>query len=415
MKILHVIAQLPSQTGSGVYYSNVIEELIKYEHSQAALFATQDNFCFDILDSNVQYPVCFKSAKIPFPIVGMSDVMPYDNTVYSNMDEHMLKVWRAAFTDQLCHAKREFQPDILVLHHLWILTSLATEIFASQIKIGVCHNTDIRQAEQHPDIKNKYAVNLKSLDAVFSLSDSQKQRIFDVFGIARGKIITMGGGFAQRLFFPPAFKKKKAKIEIVFSAKIEESKGVFELIKAFKCIAKTKPSLHLNIIGMPSGENASRLLTAIGNADNITVVPKKSQKELADYIRDKDIFVMPSYFDGLGLMTIECLASGLRVVATEIDALISLLGDSINNSGVIEYVRLPRIYDTDKPYDEDIAQFVENLSAKLLLQIERVEKGVAFPKEILLEINKHSWSGVAEKINSVIAQLAVLPFSREDT
>jgi len=85
MRILHVIAQLPARTGSGVYYSNVIEELKKYGHAQAALFAVQDDFTFDVLASGAQYPVCFKTDSIPFPIAGMSDVMPYANTVYSRM------------------------------------------------------------------------------------------------------------------------------------------------------------------------------------------------------------------------------------------------------------------------------------------------------------------------------------------
>ena len=169
MKILHVIAQLPSGTGSGVYYSNVIAELKKYGHKQAALFACQDDFSFNVLDSDAQYPVCFKSEQIPFPIAGMSDVMPYENTVYSSMDEDMLRIWHRAFYGALKQAKSEFNPDIVILHHLWILTSIAVEIFDCQIKIGICHNTDIRQAEQHTDMKNKYAVNLKNLDAVFSL------------------------------------------------------------------------------------------------------------------------------------------------------------------------------------------------------------------------------------------------------
>ena len=38
MKILHVLAQLPSRTGSGVYYSNMIEEFSSYGYEQKAIF-----------------------------------------------------------------------------------------------------------------------------------------------------------------------------------------------------------------------------------------------------------------------------------------------------------------------------------------------------------------------------------------
>ena len=40
MRILHVLAQLPAKTGSGVYFTNVIEGLEKYKHEQAALYGT---------------------------------------------------------------------------------------------------------------------------------------------------------------------------------------------------------------------------------------------------------------------------------------------------------------------------------------------------------------------------------------
>jgi len=405
MKILHAIAQLPCGTGSGIYYNNVIEELKKHGHEQAALFACQDDYEFGLLERDAQYPVYFKSERIPFPIAGMSDVMPYDNTVYGGMDEDMLRIWRNAFDKTLKQAKSEFMPDVVFLHHLWMLTSMAVEIFDEQVKIGVCHNTDIRQAEQHPGMKSKYVTNLKYLNAVFSLSDSQKQKLRDVFGVEQNKVTTIGGGFNQKLFYPMNAKKKKDIIRVIYAAKIEKSKGVFELVKAFKKLNKVKSNVYLDIIGSPNEENAHTLASLIGTAKNIAVVSIKSQNALASYIRDKDIFVMPSYFEGLGLMAIECLASGLRVVSTEIEALMSLLGDNVNSSGVIEYVKLPRIYDTDKPFEEDIGQFVENLSVKLLTQVERVEKGDGFPQEILSEINKHSWSCVAERINNEFLRL----------
>ena len=42
MKILHVIAQLPKQTGSGVYFTNVIQ-FMQQNHENAAIFGIQDD------------------------------------------------------------------------------------------------------------------------------------------------------------------------------------------------------------------------------------------------------------------------------------------------------------------------------------------------------------------------------------
>jgi hypothetical protein len=55
MKILHVLAQLPARTGSGVFYSNLIEGFKKYNYEQKAIFGYQDEFIWGILDSKDQY------------------------------------------------------------------------------------------------------------------------------------------------------------------------------------------------------------------------------------------------------------------------------------------------------------------------------------------------------------------------
>lgn len=38
------------------------------------------------------YPIYFNSPKIPFSIVGMSDIMPYESTKYSEMTDDMLNI-----------------------------------------------------------------------------------------------------------------------------------------------------------------------------------------------------------------------------------------------------------------------------------------------------------------------------------
>ena len=75
MKVLHVLAQLPIKTGSGVYFTNVIEGLKEYEDiEQACIYAVTDDYNINILDSERQFEVFFESENLPFPIVGMSDI-----------------------------------------------------------------------------------------------------------------------------------------------------------------------------------------------------------------------------------------------------------------------------------------------------------------------------------------------------
>ena len=65
-------------------------------------------------------------------------------------------------------------------------------------------------------------------------------------------------------------------------------------------------------------------------------------------------------------------------------------------------MKLPRIYNTDKPVPEDLPQFVEDLAQKLLLQVQRVQSEEIFPQKISEEIKKHSWMGIAKRINDLL-------------
>ncbi len=120
--------------------------------------------------------MAFKSEEIPFPIAGMSNVMPYENTLYSSMTEEMIDIWKEAFRKRLEKAKEDFNPDIIFAHHLWILTSLVREVFPDTKIIGLCHNTDLRQARMNPNLKEKYVDKIPKLDYIFSASEEQKKR-----------------------------------------------------------------------------------------------------------------------------------------------------------------------------------------------------------------------------------------------
>ena len=400
MKILHVLAQLPTRTGSGVYYSSMVEEFKKYNHDQRAIFAYQDGFKWHILDEDYQYAVEFKSEEVPFPIVGMSDVMPYDNTLYSNMTDDMMALWKQAFIKRLERAREEFDPDIVFAHHLWILTSMTREVFPDKKVIGICHNTDLRQARMNPHIKEKHVKNIHELDYVFSISEEQKDQIVEIYGIDRDRIINVGGGYNQNIFYPPKEKTYADKVRLVFCGKIDPSKGVYELIEAYKSLGLK--DVTLDIIGSPTGKNKERIERYIGDDTSIRVYNVKDQVALGEEFRKKDVFVMPSYYEGLGLVAIEALASGLYVVVTEIEALMALLGDKINSSGVIKYVQPPRIYDTDKPVEEDLPAFKGRLKEAMLEQIEKVRQRINCHKEVEDQIRALSWEGLVERMNEII-------------
>ena len=400
MKILHVLAQLPIKTGSGVYFTNVIEGLKQFDVKQAAVYATTPEYDFNFLEE--KFEVEFQGKDISFPIVGMSDIMPYENTLYKNMTDEMLGTWQGAFRKKLERAKKEFKPDVVITHHLWILSSIVCDVFEDEKVIGVCHNTDIRQAEKNPAMKDKYVKSLGKLDKILALSSGVIEGISNIYNYPEDKIVNIGAGYNEKIFYPAEKYEKRDNVKILYAGKFDESKGFYELIKAFRLLEKKDNNVELELIGNLKEEDRPRVEALVGDSKKIKIYNAVDQVHLGEIMRHKDVFILPSYFEGLGLIAVEALGSGLRVVATEIEGLIEFLGDKINNSEIIEYIAMPTIYDTDKAVEEEKPAFVNRIVGALELMIERTREQREIPAELLEEIEHHSWKRKIEIIYNLL-------------
>ena len=400
MRILHVLAQLPIKTGSGVYFTNVIDGLKRFNVEQAAIYATTPEYNFNFVDE--KFEVEFQGEDISFPIVGMSDIMPYDNTLYKNMTDEMIESWQKAFREKLIQARETFKPDVVITHHLWILSSMVCDVFENEKVLGVCHNTDIRQAEKNPAMKDKHVKSLGKLDKILALSKGVINEIANIYNYPVEKIVNIGAGYNEKIFYPAEKYEKHDNVKILYAGKFDESKGFYELIKAFRLLEKKDTKVELELIGNLKDEDRPRVESLVGDSKRIRIYNAVDQVHLGEIMRYKDIFVLPSYFEGLGLIAVEALGSGLRVVATEIEGLIEFLGDKINNSEIIEYIAMPTIYDTDKAVEEEKPAFVNRIVGALELMIERTREQREIPAELLEEIEHHSWKRKIEIIYKLL-------------
>ena len=400
MRILHVLAQLPIKTGSGVYFTNVIEGLKQFDVKQAAVYATTPEYNFNFVDE--KYEVEFQGEDIRFPIVGMSDIMPYENTLYKNMTDDMMEEWQKAFRKKLEVARNEFKPDVIITHHLWILSSIVCDVFEDKKVIGVCHNPDIRQAEKNRTMKDKYVKNLEKLDKILALSSGVIEGISNIYNYPKERIVNIGAGYNEKIFYPVKKYEKHDNVKILYAGKFDESKGFYELIRAFRLLEEKDDNVELELIGNLKEEDRPRVEQLVENSTKIRIYNAVDQVHLGEIMRHKDVFILPSYFEGLGLIAVEALGSGLRVVATEIEGLIEFLGDKINNSEIIEYIEMPTIYDTDKAVEEEKPAFVKRIVGALELMIERTRDNREIPADLLEEVEHHSWKKKIEIIYELL-------------
>lgn len=402
MKILHCLAQLPKNTGSGVYFSMLVKGLEKSGHKNAVLYGIQEPFIVDFSDKIKKYEVKFNSEKLDFNIVGMSDEMPYPSTKYSEMNEVMYSKWIEAFKEKLLIIKDEFEPDIIITHHIFILSGIVKEVFDSTKIFGISHGTDIRQVKKNEWIKERYIKNINKFTHYFALSKKDMKDLKEVFDIPENKITVIGGGFNEKYFYEEDKCNIKETIKIFYAGKLSYAKGVFELARTLRKLNQRYKNIELILVGNIDKEKEFELRRRSADANNLHILAAKSQEEMASLMRKSDIFVLPSYYEGLGLVVLEALACGLRIVSTEIEGLMHILGERINESDVIEYVKLPRLYDVDKPFQEDIEVFEDNLYLAISKQIDRIKRKEKITNEIKKDIKKYTWANIVNRIEEII-------------
>lgn len=402
-RILHITSQYPGKTGSGVYLNELIKEGNKKNYVQgliAGLSKGEENIELNI-PKKYFYPVLFKTEKMPFPIVGMSDIMPYESTKYSEMNNEMFDKWEKSFKKAIEKGIKEFKPDIIISHHLWVLTSLVKKMMPDMKVIGVCHGTDIRQFKKCPQYREYVLKGCRLIDWVLALNDEQKKIIHNIYSIPRKKIITIGGGYNKDIFYPSRivpFQKDDC-IKLIYAGKLSFSKGVLSLIKAYNMLEINKDEIELSIVGSGAGEE-KREIEEVGNKSKLKVkfLGEVAQKELGEIFRQSHIFILPSFYEGLSLVTIEALASGLMAVVTALPGLKSFLGDEINNSGIIEYVDLPKMNDIDIPLEGELFSYEERLKNAIEKQINRLKEGYVIYEDVQNKIERLSWENIYNRI-----------------
>lgn len=358
MNILHIIAQKPGSTGSGVYLTKLAEGLFSLQSidRQGVLAGVYSDDISELKKSlypATLYPVVFDSPDLPFYIFGMSDVMPYPSSQYKSMTPEQYEAFTDAFLFFADKAVQDLNPDVIICHHLYLLTALIRQNFPEIPVFGFCHNTDLTQFQAHDLAHDLILSQIPALDGIFSLHDEQKSRIAKVFGIPESIIHVVGAGYDADIFHirqtEQVCRQTDPVFRIIFAGKLSRAKGVPYLLRALQTVSSQKPELEISLTlaggtGSPDEYAEIKTLADVCSYPVTFTGPVYGQK-LADLYRAHDCFILPSLNEGLPLCVIEALACGLRVIMTDLPGIRPWLKAHIKDAP-ISYVPVGR--DTDQ-------------------------------------------------------------------
>ena len=117
----------------------------------------------------------------------------------------------------------------------------------------------------------------------------------------------------------------------LYAGVITPTKGLIHLIRAFIELLKERPEARLLLIGreqhLEYAQELKQLVSHNALLGKIDFMPEMPQKELAHWMGQADIFVLPSLSEGLGRVIIEAMASGMPVLGSNVGGIPEIVQD----------------------------------------------------------------------------------------
>lgn len=390
MRILSITAQKPHSTGSGVYLTETVCGFKELGHTQAVIAGVTREDSVKLPEGVGFYPVYYNSPELPFPVCGMSDEMPYESTRYRYMKPDMVDKFEAAFGSTVLRAVKEFRPDVVICHHLYLLAAIVREKLPDMAVWGICHGTDLRQMYTNPLESERIRRGIAGLNRICCLHAQQKTEIVSCYGAEPDKVCVVGNGFNSSIFYDKGERRPHDDIRIVYAGKISEQKGVFCLLRSLKYLGWQRERFSLRLAGGWNAEQhrIAQKLIDDGGFD-VTLLGPLSQTQLAEEFNRGDVFVLPSYYEGLPLVIAESMACGMKAVCTDLPGIRRQMEENLPGNGIV-FIQPPRMIDADTPEPDSVEPFEKRIAAGI--------REAAAKERCAVSLQNLTWLGACRRI-----------------
>ena len=211
------------------------------------------------------------------------------------------------------------------------------------------------------------------------------------YGGKKEKIVTIPNG-VDKIFFKRIkdnnFKKElKIKAPIVlFFGRLNPTKGPDKFVLAAKEILKEKKDITFLIIGPDEGM-LKKVQELSWDEKNIRILgPIREKSKIPEVYQSAEVYVMPSYREGLPLTLFEALASGLPIVASPVNGIPFEISEPENGFFV--------------KYGD-----IEGLKEKILTLLEDKKLAEKISKNNMEKAKNYDWDLIAEKTLKVYQEV----------
>lgn len=422
-RVLMVFCQKLGSTGSGIVIKEIADraDVAGAEYGvlcggyagddPARLFANQPSY----LET-----VNFKSESedgLPFPIVGMSNRMPYESIAFRDLAFADLETYLGVWSAKIRKTVGAFQPDIIHVHHLWLLAAVAALEMPDLPVVVSVHGTDLHRAEDSPHLECLVGAWANRFARVLTLTAESVPVIRSRYRCDEGVFAVCGNGFNQELFHPwrevrsdvlqrygiPSLSKRKVILSV---AKYDQRKGIEWLIRAYAKLPQSEiePSLLLIAGSGPPDERRRYVSVAaeLGVRQRVVLTGAVEYPHVGILMNLASVFALPSYHEPFGLAVLEALACGCRVVTTDQSGPPSFIPQELKGRG--DAILVPGLR-SPSPDKREAEWFLDSLTKALATQLAK-PIGQETRQEISASVQHLSWDSYVGRLGDIYHQLA---------
>jgi glycosyltransferase involved in cell wall biosynthesis len=229
---------------------------------------------------------------------------------------------------------RDLEPDILQTHlyHPNLYGRLASLGLGLKGRVATVHNL-YKRVKLHRCLLNYLLGRVSDCVVVFSPEVGQDVLAYDHVPPARLRLVSPGIRL-EGLEVPESQAAARQRLGVTgfclgTVARLEEQKGLEDLLAAVKQIIPEIPELTLLIVG--DGSRRSRLeaqARSLGLAPAVRFLGMRRDVPLV--LKALDLFVMPSRWEGIPLTLLEAMGAGLPAVSTRVGRAAEIITPEVN-------------------------------------------------------------------------------------
>lgn len=190
----------------------------------------------------------------------------------------------------------------------------------------------VRDRLSRPILEYLERTGYRSADPAMVVSNYTAERIASKHGLPRDSIEVVPFPIDTTRFHPLRSEAGERDGPVVlFAGRFNDPrKNVSLLIDSFATVLEAHPNSELWLMGDDPSERVRTLVADAGVSHVTTFCGKVPADELSERYRNADVFAIPSNQEGLAIVGLEAMASGLPVVTTQCGGPTQYVEDGVN-------------------------------------------------------------------------------------